>query len=449
MGQWYESLDFQRLIDSAPDSIERGLKSAYYRYTEYTANTDHVSPTEGYTRRNSAPDHVLILIIDALRPDFEPSLDLEFTRAIAPGTWTFPSVTSIHTGAYPHEHEAVAHTSPDDEDYVMPEQATVDHTLPSVLEASGYDTYGGFAFMTPFLATKGWYQKHRVYQDVDSEQVVDDYRSWRRNRDRTFGYLHLGDLHAPITPPQEYVANRDVDTSIEDLGRLVRFTDDYDDSPECERFRAERLKLYRAALDYVEDVLTELLTDVGENTLVLVTGDHGEAHWEHHELDRRFTDSRPNYGVGHGGTPFDMVARVPLAFHDSNRSRTPRGGYPTLCDIPTAVCDHVLRDHPFIGADWETPISESRTAICEATRYGTERKAAYRGDEKVIHSRADQVTLSAKLEPSAGEDFSEPSLSPESTERLLEALPEYWHDGNVNRDTGRIVEEQLSALGYK
>lgn len=121
-----------------------------------------------------------------------------------------------------------------------------------------------------------------------------------------FGYVHLGDLHEPIEPPESYAASHDVDTS---TPHLETWDDDYVESygsPQSERYREERLKLYHAAASYVRDTLESFLDDVRDDTLVVLTGDHGEAHWEQVELAREFTDSRPAHGVAtvvRRGTP--------------------------------------------------------------------------------------------------------------------------------------------------
>lgn len=439
--------DAHFFLERIPSPVEDMFLSGYYRALGWRANQVHEPPSFAFSRRDDAPKHIVVFVIDALRPDHQPSLDFEFTSAVAPGTWTFPSVTSLHTGTYPHEHEAVAHTVPEDSEYAIPAQAKPARTLPSVLESVGYETYGGFAFMTPFLATKGWYQTHRVYSDKSAKTVLRDYEAWRTNHDETFAYLHLGDLHAPITAPEEYIQRNDVDMSIEELPRLVRFTDDYDGKAECERFRTHRLRLYQAALEYIADQLRVLLERIASETLVVVTADHGEGHWEHYRLDKAFTDSRPNYGVGHGGTPFDMTARVPLAVQFEGESRLPTGGFASLRDLPAAVSDLVLKEQPFDGHRWNGPIPQSRTVLCEATRYGAERKAAYRDNRKVIRSETDDVTLYAEVAPLSGERFVE--KSDDSFEGLTDALPDYWDDGNINPNPGQIIEDQLSALGYK
>ncbi|EMA30464.1 sulfatase-like hydrolase/transferase [Haloarcula japonica] len=432
----------------APVDLKALLGPLYYRYLSVQADREHQNHLSVSSDPNpNAPDHVLIVAIDALRPDFVPDVaPLHFERSIAPGTWTFPSVTSMQTGQLPHEHGAVAHDHPDDSSFALPKQFTGSPTLPAVLESAGYNTYLGSSFITPFLALRGWFESHRVYGDADVETVLSDYKLWRQNRERTYGYLQLGDLHAPIDPPNKYVQSHDVDMSLDGLNELVKYTNNYSDAPPG--WREHRLRLYRAALDYVEDALEPLVENVVDDTLLVIIGDHGEAMWEHPERDQQFADSRPNYGVGHGGTPFDEVARVPVALNHPNFESQFQGGLPNGRDIPNTICAGLGIDEPeFGGFNWFNKIPEDRYTICEATRYGTERKAVYQGDAKVIRSETDNVTLDATVHENGGETFE--TLSDDTINSLLSNLPDSWDNMDIETDASAMVQDQLEALGYR
>ncbi|UPV76634.1 sulfatase-like hydrolase/transferase (plasmid) [Halorussus limi] len=362
-------------------------------------------------------------------------------------------MTSIHSGLYPHEHEAIAHTYPDDESYAIPAQPTDIRTLPAEFEVVGYDTYAGCAFMVPFLALRGWYQTHRVYRNARSEVVLEGYRNWRRNQTRSFAYLHLSDLHTPISPPkryrgglpgEEYVLTDDGTHELRHSNRC----EVYDGCPDCREFRKRRLELYKCALKYVEDQLRPLIEEVRDDTLIVVTGDHGEAVGEHYELDYQFTDSRPNAGVGHGGTPFDSVARVPLGILTPDEPAfLPVGGWANLIDLPGTVLASVTDEeqNPFPGMRWQEPIPEDRTVFCEASRFGTERKAAYCGPRKLIRSETDDVTLTAQVVQD-GEQFRQ---IPEDIEsELLDALPPSWDSIKPTPQVSKTVRDRLEELGY-
>lgn len=187
------------------------------------------------------------------------------------------SLVVLFYGLQPSDHESVAHTSTDDEHYAMPDQTDASPLLPETLDAAGYGTYSGAAFITPHLALQGWYQTHRVYGDARAETVLQDYVDWRAGPDRTFGYLHFGNLHAPIEPPAEYTDKLDVDLSLPEIRHIRRYGMDFDsDDPDCHYYREQKLLLYQAALNYISDQLTPILEGYRDDTSVFVIGDYGE-----------------------------------------------------------------------------------------------------------------------------------------------------------------------------
>lgn len=443
-------------MTTSRESIKRTLKRStrlktiakpfYYRYQSYQANQSHQQPNETYQRSSSAPDHILFIVVDALRPDHVPDLSIEFSSTISPATWTYPAVTSLQTGLYPHQHESVAHTMNEEKRHLaIPNQTDATPILPYYLEAAGYETYAGCAFMMPFLALEGWYQSHRVYGDARAEQVLSDYKKWRMGRDTTFGYLHLGDLHIPVQPPGEYLEERGVDMDIKDIRGFGGYDGTGTRETDFDEFLEQRLRLSRAALDYVSDQIRDLLAAF-PNTMVVLTGDHGEAFWEHCKLDRKFTHSQPNYGVGHGGTPFDMVARVPLGTNVPRLS--PRGGWASSRDIPHTILADVLSSLPeeLPGRDWSEKIPEDRAVLCEGVRYGVERKAVYAGTRKIIQSAGNDMTLSADIDRDVAGDSFVPMKKAE-IEELEKYFPDSW-DLKEGESASEMVKDQLEALGY-
>ncbi|MBX0325913.1 sulfatase-like hydrolase/transferase [Halomicroarcula sp. F13] len=300
----------------------------------------------------------------------------------------------------------------------------------------------------PFLAIKGWYQKHQYFQDAKASKVLDYYRKWRKGRSSTAAYLHLSDLHAPVNPPEEYVENRGVDVSVPGLQNIGRYNTSFDEeNPDCQYYREQKLQLHRAGLDYISEQISEIINEFKDDTLLIITGDHGEGLYEHQELDRSFTDSRPNYCLGHGGTPFDVIARVPLAIlGPDNIQNNPNGGWPTLRDIPATILEQAIENPNAPGISLFKTIPESRSVICEGTRYGVERKAVYRGEEKVIRSETDDVTLTTKLSPNGEESV---ELSDSTVEELLAQLPDQWDNMQSTRKVSDITKKQLKSLGYR
>lgn len=439
--------------DYLPKDLTQMASSAYFTYESRKADRQHSPPATNLRRRDDAPDHILLLVVDALRPDFVPDVPISFEHAIAPSTWTFPSMTSAHTGLYPHEHGAVTHTRPDDDEFAMPRQTNAYPTLPGQLKAAGYDTYGGCSFLVPFTTVHGWYQTHRLYGNADAEPVILDYLSWRSGRDRTFGYVHLSDLHGPIRPPVEYLEKYGVDPDEPAYPEETCVA--FDGCAGCRTLREKRIARYEAAFEYFEDCLNKLVDVVGDDTLIVVAGDHGEGQGEHYELAELFTDSRPNGGkgirgnIGHGGTPFDVVARVPIGVSSpEERQLLPEGGWASLCDIPATILDETVADHAITaGHRWQDEIPDDRAVLCEAVRFGVERKAVYRGERKAIRSKADDVTLVADVDlDEPGDHFQ--TVPDSERDELLEYMPDEWEDFDTSTDVGPLAKEQLKALGY-
>jgi arylsulfatase A-like enzyme len=115
--------------------------------------------------------------------------------------------------------------------------------------------------------------------------------------------LHYFDVHQPYTPPPRYVDLINVDTDIDPFGRKSLWRRGKDGLPSRKAIDKAML-LYDGCIRYVDDSLARLFDfldeeGMGDNTIIILTADHGEAFWEH--------------GVDtHGSTVYDEVLKVPL-----------------------------------------------------------------------------------------------------------------------------------------
>jgi arylsulfatase A-like enzyme len=170
---------------------------------------------------------VIVLSIDTLRRDglgafggkeyLSPCLDrlteegFAFRCAIAPSSWTKPSVASLMTGMYPGQHGAVL--APNRRTVVgfkgTSELSSKYTTLAERLKAEGYRTA---AFITnPFISRSANF--HQGFDDFtqpagNAEELLDRAAAWidsLRPDDRFFLFLHLIDPHDPYFPPGEYL----------------------------------------------------------------------------------------------------------------------------------------------------------------------------------------------------------------------------------------------------
>ncbi|WP_158237454.1 sulfatase-like hydrolase/transferase [Halegenticoccus soli] len=496
-----------RAAGRAPDALARRAEESCApivdRFRERRADARFRNRSRPRTTPAAdAPRHVVLVVVDALRadavaPERAPFLDsLSGTDAVAPSTWTFPSVTSLATGRYPHAHGAMRRTDGFD-DAVLdvtplpPRAAPEAWTLPEALSSAGYETRGSFGMLVPFLALAGRFEAHDLREGADAGTLLASHREWLTDRldRRTFSYIHLSDLHEPVDPPAPYWREHGVDPSIPGI-RTWRYENVCHDSPTVERYRTHRRELYRAAVEYVdnrlESHLRRLRDLLGDDALVFVAGDHGEGFWERAAFGaEHFADPRPAYCVGHGGAPYEAIARVPLLWdgdgdgaeglrngigdRDDPNDRDGHGGPDgpaghdgpvSLVDVAPTVADAVglptpepadgvslLGGSPRERREDDGGPPAGRPVLVEGARYGYEKKAAYGGGWKLIVSRGDGVERWFSLPDE------EPGEPPEAVrESLLERVPP-WPERGDAAGTARTavsggVERRLDRLGY-
>ena len=441
------------LIERLPPGVKQLLAVPYDIYQTGAANRQFArTQLPDYSRDDDAPRHIVCVVVDALRTDhvdgeLTPYLaGLNGCNAVTPGAWTFPAVSSMVTGAYPHEHGAMRQT--DDpaavEGFNLPPRMDEDReTITEALAGAGYETYGGFGHDTPFVALSGRFHEHDLFHNVTATaaDVFDAHLDWVAGRDRTFAFLHLADPHIPVDPPETYWTTHDVDRSIEGL-QTWEYRTDVDCESDCERYREHRRRLYRAAVDYVDDALAEYaaaLDTTLSDSLLLVTADHGESLWDNVETD---VEQFGGDGcVGHGGAPYEGLARVPLL---TDADWTLPDGV-SLVDLAPTLAD-------ITGIDWSSPSGRSLRSggsademlLVEGALDGHEKKAVYDGQWKLVVSKGDGAELGYRLP--AEEQTTVPSGRREA---MLDRLPA-WPDGErVGTEVSDVVADRLEQLGYR
>ncbi len=307
----------------------------FYNLGAYSQCSRLAAPTEdGYCIGNGR--NVVLLLLDALREDrigatrngipITPFLDtfaqhgIRFTHAIAPSTWTRPSVAGLFSGRYPGVFKATISVQPW-ERYVIPNSYT---TLAEWLANQGYDTW--FVAANNFMNAMYGYQQGfnvthtMIVEDWPAQSVTNHVLSrieeWQ---EPFFYYIHYIDPHGPYAPPAEYQAifgpqpeitgSDAIDLAPENFLDFItdlytvwvkhttpQFTPLSANGIECLRYR------YDADVRYLDAELERLIGAITArypNTYFVILADHGE------ELMER--------GVcGHGITVFEELIRVPL-----------------------------------------------------------------------------------------------------------------------------------------
>lgn len=288
---------------------------------------------------------VLLITIDTLRADSlgaygprgtaTPRIDslaatgLRFSRATAPSSWTLPSITSLMTGA-----SAPAHRTTENES-IVPEELT---TLAEHLRAAGFVTgaFGVNAYLTGLRGISQGFDHYEVYPlpeypwdnlagrlrdrvrpldylgHVRSDRLTDLALRWiDRHRDEPFFlWCHYFDPHVPYAPPPEFLPDlppvESIGTRFE-AARPVRAGRLLLNADEKEWIR----QLYLAEVRFVDHEVGRLLDAVAqldrpEETLIILTSDHGEEFWEHGAYE-------------HGHALYQEVLQVPLILNQPGR----------------------------------------------------------------------------------------------------------------------------------
>lgn len=405
------------------------------------------------------PQNVLVVVVDCLRADHvsgfghdratTPTLDgldaVAFSNAKAASTWTFPSVSSLLSGRYPHQHGARFDSDPRNlSAEQFPQRMRRDvATVPDLLGAAGYDTGMLTAIPMAEKAVGDRFEDVSVRYTPATERVAAA-REWIADRDRWFCYLHLGDPHVPLDIPDEHRTTFEVPEmdGIDDW----RFRETTDGEG-FDAYRDAKLRAYDAAVMGTDDALRELLTTLDDDTVVAICGDHGEAFWDHPQLERRLNDDpRGYYATDHGHSVLEEVARVPLWIRAPGVERTASDRPVSLVDVAPTVLSALGIDLPeSVAGRSLTEPSTDRALVCEETAYGYNQRAVWLNDRKAITVPQTGDALAFELDEYLEAEPIEPV--PQELDDALSAFGE-GVEGADQMDVAGDTRDRLEELGY-
>lgn len=305
------------------------------------------SSAAALSAKKLAQPNVALIVLDTVRADHfscygysrltTPSLcslahrGVLFENAIAPSSWTLPSLTSIFTGLMPHQTGANWSNPPAPEPW----------TLARILQSKGYETAGFNA--NPYYGLAGWrlsegfdlydddsasirhnlavtfigqsilqwlYERTVRYNQFNHRTADDlnrDIMRWARRREPGrpyFLFVNYMDAHRPYLPPASFDHR---------FGRIPRpllprlasaLRNGRPEKPYTAAERAEMVDGYDNSLAYLDGraaSLIRFLNDLpgGGSTIFIITADHGEGFGEHGAYD-------------HGWNLYREALRVPL-----------------------------------------------------------------------------------------------------------------------------------------
>jgi arylsulfatase A-like enzyme len=430
--------------------------NAYSRYRnqrvkrELRSRISTINPDEYFDISHKPNLNIILIAVDCLRNshlscqgyfrETTPFLDSLKSRfsAISASSWTYPSVASILTGLYPHNHSAVIAGRKKNirKPGGLQELGKDIITLPEMLFLLGYRIYFGTAIPPAYWAVKSRAIPREYTPSARADHLLGDLTKWIAGKkgEVFFTYVHLADLHVPLNPPDSF---RNCFGTVKPLPGI----DTWDfatarqrenDSEKFRDYKENRVLLYDnivRSVDHAIERLYNSLRDMGldDSTILIVTADHGEEFWEHAELQEgNFYHQRGMSGVSHGQAGFRELIEVPLLISGPVPDRK-HDHFVSAVDIVPTVLDLLGINHKmrFDGRNiFEA--GDDRPLLSEASGSGYEKKTLVVGRYKLIYSKDDGIEWVFDLEkdPQEQNPIVDKKVTSTFVDKLLHMLKE-------------------------
>lgn len=418
--------------------------------------------------------NIVLIVVDCLRADHlscygysretSPAVDEAaaagtlYKNAYSSAPWTKPAVASIFTSLYPNKHDTIADVGS------LPNRLL---TLAEIMRNNGYHT-GFFNGGNPAIGKiVNFYQGFEMAFEAPRWGFILADRflthiSGLKNK-KFFAYLHYMDLHLP------YNGNEYNDLFTEEAGNYllmphyvnrtpIRLATANDAFPETdqERMRA----LYDGQVRYVDSTIKKIMTvlkakNLLENTVVIITADHGEELWDHKNFE-------------HGHSMYNELLHVPLIIVGKKFK-------PAVIETPVSIVDlfptildlaHIpVREKTIDGASLlKLP---SRPIFATGTLYKDEKYCLVKNDLKLIFNSGEETMKKPLVGYSSDEKFEFYNLKDDPIEKhnlcndmqeeirkMKKELAKFIdvkavaRSKKVSLTKDKDVKEKLKALGY-
>lgn len=281
------------------------------------------NPIIYYPKQNKL--NIILISLDTLRADHlscygyerdtSPYLDrlvedsVFFEDVFSHSSWTLPSHLSMLFSLNGASHQVYYNTQ------------KIDNSLPSIasyLRENGYITYGftGGGYVSSIYGfSKGfdWYDepvggRNALLADDEAERLYEYTSDWiEKNQDKQFFlFLHTFQIHGPYKCPEPWIETYlDKNAKWKGIGLRLLLEEKGQDFPFTPDERENIKALYDGEIKYTDETLikplVEFLKNKGlyDNTLLIITSDHGEEFYEHG-------------GWLHSRTLYNELIRIPL-----------------------------------------------------------------------------------------------------------------------------------------
>ena len=272
--------------------------------------------------------NIVLITIDTLRADHlscygyerktSPNIDkiaeegILFKNAIAPSSWTAPSMVSLVTSTYPTNHGVIHGIGYRKNKTIHTQEVFSDEltTLAEILKANGYTTFGvasNLHLSEKFGFARGFdYFKCLPFRSAfHVSKTIYSWENEIKKSDKFFIWLHYFDPHYPYLARNPWIEqytykaltkrlNLSQKTRIELSQLIPTFKED-------SQALSNLIALYDSEVSFVDFWVGNLIQkfELDKNTLIIITADHGEEFLEHDQL-------------GHGKNLYQETIHIPL-----------------------------------------------------------------------------------------------------------------------------------------
>lgn len=278
---------------------------------------------ESRSKAEEGQPNILLFTIDACRPDHfgcygytrntTPNIDklaregVLFTHAFSQSAWTTPGMLSIFTSLYPPTHNV------DARDKTLRDGVL---TLPEVLKRYGYTV----PVLSRFVDIPNyWHLRFDVvdkekFQGEEGEDLLELLEVYKK--EKFFIWYHYHGLHLPYNPAGPYDSifrENTVNETLADSETIAivkkKSVIKYGSINFTDGDKKSIVALYDGQLRQLDDYMGRLVKkmedlDILDNTVIIVTSDHGEELFEHGFIGHASTSLNAKL--------YDEIIRIPL-----------------------------------------------------------------------------------------------------------------------------------------
>lgn len=418
---------------------------------------------------NLADYNVVIVVVDALRPDHlgsygygrdtSPHMDalagegVLFSDAKSVSSWTKPTTASILTGLYPRRHGAISEFSRLKDDV---------ETLPETLKKYGYRTFGvfsnriagshagfaqGFDRFVEYPETR--ITSPKLSADAISDEaldLIDEMESPSKN----FLMLFYLDPHYPyVAPHRKYSGGNRLEYLTEFFDELRFYNASEDDKP---WMIDEMVNAYDDEILYTDKQIGRVLDRLRErglydNSVIVILSDHGEEFYRHEK-------------IGHAHNLYDEEVSILLILKAPGVEAGVSGMPVSQVDVTPTILEilGIPSAEKLDGTNMLNLINGDRVRFFELSYFANSQYAVESQQMKLLINqnpegeRRGKYLFDLKKDPGEVNNLYQDNRDSQTVKDLEKQLAEYLSQNNQSKGETKKYSnetiEALKALGY-